>query len=383
MFVHKHQLEYLLESADYTSESRRQAEVEHLFLPAWHLGATKSELPNDGDFVTFELFGHAIQLRRQDGRYFAIENTCTHRHCLLTSKPRGNSPTIRCQYHGWEYRPDGKTARIPDAGCFRPWDRENARLATYRVETCGDLIFIALSDEAPPLREFLDPFTETVEDYFSAPTWQLKDIWEYDCPANWKVPAENTLETYHIPHVHPKTFNGIYPSEQRMEHVLTDRYTLIEYDTAEDAQLAVWQRRLARWLGTAPSDMHVHRHIHPHTIIVTSALFSYIVNYLPVAPDKTRVRLRMYSYRGTKRNPWAAWLAWSLAIFSRRTMRKIMMEDLGIFADQQRGLTLSRHKGVIGTREERIYAFQRYILEQLGRSPQQRSSAAGLKISAE
>ena len=367
MFVHQHQLEYLLESADYTSEARRQAEIEHLFMPAWHLGATQSELPNEGDFITLELFGHPVILRRADGKYHAVENLCCHRHCVMTSEPRGNCPVIRCQYHGWEYDETGCTGRIPDARCFRPWDRENARLRTYRVETCGDLIFLALSDEAPPLREFLSPYAETIEQCFAVPTWQLKDIWEYDCPSNWKVPAENTLETYHIPHVHPKSFNGIYPSEERMQHILHPRYTAIEYDTSESSDLAVWQPRLARWLGAEPSNIHWHRHIHPHTIVATSALFSYIVNYLPAAPDRTRVRLRMYSYRGTKRNPWTAYIAWILAIFSRRTMRRIMTEDLSIFADQQRGLSMSRHRGVIGTREERIYVFQRYMLEKLGR----------------
>ncbi len=367
MFVHQHQLEYLLESDDYTSETRRQAEIENLFLPAWHLGATKSELPKDGDFMTLDFLGHPIILRRAGGKYHAVENLCCHRHCVITSKPRGNCPVIRCQYHGWEFDESGRTGRIPDAGCFRPWDRENARLRTFRVETCGDLIFVALSEGAPPLREFLSPYVEVIETHFATPDWQLKDIWEYDCPSNWKVPAENTLETYHIPHVHTKSFNGIYPSEQRIEHILHPRYTAIEYDSSESPDLAAWQPRLARWLGADPSSIHWHRHIHPHTIVSGSALFSYIVNYLPVAPDRTRVRLRMYSYRGTRRNPWARYIAWVLGIFSRRTMRRIMGEDLSIFADQQRGLSASRHKGVIGTREERIYVFQRYVLEKLGR----------------
>jgi phenylpropionate dioxygenase-like ring-hydroxylating dioxygenase large terminal subunit len=383
MFVHKHQLEYLLDSIDYTSEERRQAEIQTAFLPAWHLAGTKSELPKDGDFLTFELFGHPVQIRRAGGGYYAVENTCAHRHCVLTSLPKGNSPTIRCQYHGWEYEPTGKTGKIPDAGCFRPWDRDTARLNTYRVETVGDLIFIALSEEAPPLKEFLDPFVETVEEYFTAPTWKLKDIWEYEAPCNWKVPAENTLETYHIPHIHPKSFNGIYPSEQKTDHFLHDRYTTLAYDTSEDATLAVWQRRIAGWLGTTPSDIHIHRHIHPHTIINTSPLFSYIVNYLPIAPDRTRVRLRMYSYRGAKRNPFTAMLAWGLAILSRRIMRKIMSEDLGIFADQQRGLSTSRHKGVIGTREERIYVFQRFLLEKQNRWPKQEAEMTEMSLAGE
>lgn len=368
MFVHKNQLAYLLSAEDYYSEEHRQTEVERLFLPAWHLGATKSELPKDGDFLTLNLFGHPLQIRNCQGSYYAFQNICPHRHCLLTSEECGNSPSIRCQYHGWEFQQDGSTGRIPDARCFRPWDRENAHLVTYRTQTCGDLIFVALSEEAPPLGEFLDPFWETIEDYFQPPIWKLKDIWEYDCPSNWKVPAENTLETYHIPHVHPNSFGGIYPQEPAMHHVLDPRYTLLEYDSGEDPRLDVWQTRLARWLGTEATNIHVHRHIHPHTILVTSSLFSYIVNYLPVSPRLTRVRLRMYSYRGTKTSPWAKYIAWGLGIFSKRTMRQIMLEDLGIFTDQQSGLEASQHKGVIGTREERIYVFQRWWMEHMGRT---------------
>ncbi len=367
MFVHQHQLEYLLEPEDYTSEACQQAEVENVFLPVWHLAATKSELPKDGDFVTLDLLDRPIILRRAGGQFYALENLCCHRHCEITSKPRGNSPVIQCQYHGWQYDEAGRTGRIPDAGCFRPWDRENARLHTFRVDTCGDLIFVALSEDAPPLREFLSPFCEIIEKNFTTPAWQLKDIWEHDFECNWKIPVENTVETYHVQEMHMKTFKGMYPSENRQEHILHPRYTTMEYDV-ESRDLRFWQPRLARWLGNEPTDLYVHTLIHPHTVIITTGgLFSYFVNYLPVGAGRTRLQLRMYSYRGSKRNPWAAYLAWILAIISRHTMRKIMWEDLNIFPHQQRGLTKSRHKGVLGTREERIYVFHRYVLEKLGR----------------
>ena len=327
MFVHKHQLAYLLSPEDYCSETHRQSEVERMFLPAWHLGATRSELPNHGDCLSVDLFGHLVEIRNVDGQYLA--------HQTLSSagaEPLGAKETMVC-----------------------------------RAEALGDLVFVALSDEAPPLREFLEPFGDTIDSYFQTPAWQLTDIWEYDCPSNWKVPAENTLESYHIPHVHSKTFGGIYPSEEATQHVLEYGYTMMEYDTGEDPRLDVWQNRIARWLGAEPTNLHVHRHIHPHTILVTSSLVSYIVNYLPVSPRQTRVRLRMYSYRGTKSSLWARYIAWVFALFSRRTMRKIMLEDLGIFADQQRGLETSRHKGVLGIREERIYVFQRWWMEQMDR----------------
>jgi choline monooxygenase len=326
MFVHKHQLAYLLSPQDYCSEEHRQAEVERMFLPAWHLGATKSELPHHGDRLSVDLFGHSVEIRNYDGQYLA--------HQILTPGEVGSAA---------------------------------AKIVLCRAEAWGDLIFVALREEAPPLHEFLDPFGDTISSYFQTPNWQLTDIWEYDCPSNWKVPAENTLESYHIPHVHQKTFGGIYPSEKATEHVLDLRYTMMEYDTGEDPRLDVWQTRIARWLGTEPTNLHVHRHLHPHTILMTSSLVSYIVNYLPISPRQTRVRLRMYSYRGTKSSLWARYIAWIFAIFSKRTIRRIMTEDLGIFADQQRGLETSRHKGVLGTREERIYVFQRWWMERMGR----------------
>ena len=60
-----------------------------------------------------------------------------------------------------------------------------------------------------------------------------------------------------------------------------------------------------------------------------------------------------------------------------------MTEDLGIFADQQQGLSTSRHKGVIGTREERIYAFQKYLLEKQGRWPKQESELTEMSLAGE
>src|SRR5439155_10176060 len=135
----------------------------------------------------------------------AYLNVCAHRHSRLRSEPAGHDPHFRCQYHGWEYRPDGRTAKIPDAGCFRPWDRENACLRTFRTATCGGLVFVSLSDDSPPLDEFLGPFHDTCRAWF-APPYGLKWTWQTDYRANWKIPIENSLESYHVPCLHAKTF---------------------------------------------------------------------------------------------------------------------------------------------------------------------------------
>jgi choline monooxygenase len=369
MFIHQHQLEYLLRSEDYHSEEQFRTEIDRLFLPAWHLVCTKAELPRDGDFLTMDLFDRPLLVRNFGGEYFAFENVCAHRHCLLTTLPRGNSPKLRCQYHGWEYDQHGRTGRIPDAKCFRPWDRENARLKTYRLESLGDLLFVSLAQEGPSLREYFGPHYDAFAPFYTTPEWRLKHVWEYDCPSNWKVPAENTLESYHIPCLHPSSFGGLYPSEPASEHELDPRYTLLRYDSSEDPKVRIWQTRFTRWLGGTPTSIYVHCHVHPHLIFVSTDLFAYALMYIPLSPRLTRLRIRMFAFRGTKRAPWAWLLAKFTAALGQWTMKRIQLEDLAIFADQQRGLEVSPHRGVIGTREERIYVFQQYIQQTCGTEP--------------
>jgi hypothetical protein len=54
--------------------------------------------------------------------------------------------------------------------------------------------------------------------------------------------------------------------------------------------------------------------------------------------------------------------------------RRILVEDMGLYADIQRGLAASPHAGVLGRCEERIHAFQRYLVELCdpGRAPAER-----------
>ena len=134
MFVHQHVLRYLLRPEHYCTQRQHDLELEQLFLPAWHFIAAKSELPKDGVFLTLELFGRPLLLRNSGGRFLAFENICSHRHCLLTDAAAGHQPKLRCQYHDWEFDDDGRTAKIPEAKCFRPWDRDNSQLTTFRVD---------------------------------------------------------------------------------------------------------------------------------------------------------------------------------------------------------------------------------------------------------
>ncbi len=363
MFVHQHSLQYLLRNEHYTCPVHAQREIDKLFRPAWQLVATQAELLRDGDFLTLELFGEPLQIRNVRGEYIAFQNVCPHRHCLLTHAPCGQSESIRCQYHGWEFTEQGRTSRIPDAGCFRPWDREHAHLVMHRLESCGDLLFVNLTGDAPPLREWLFPFFEETADAFAAPRWQMKYVWEYDSPCNWKIPCENTLESYHVPALHLRSLGDFLPAEENSHHVLHNRYTSLDYDA--NSRLERWQSRLNRWLGNEPTDKYRHRHLYPNLVLCSTDTINYALMYLPTSPRTVRIRVRFFAVRGTRRGPLAAMtssVAWRVA--KAKTLQ-VHTEDRDIYVAQQRGLEASQHRGVIGSREERVYAFQRYLLESL------------------
>ena len=204
MYVSSTRLPHLLRPECYWSDQHYRREVQQLFLPSWHLVGTRADLPRSGDFITCELFGKPLQVRNIEGQIHAFSNVCAHRHCLLTSVAKGRSEKLRCQYHGWEYDRSGRTAHIPQPKNFVPYDRDENRLPKYRVQSCGQLVFVALG-EGPSLADSLGSFYDLCAERFSD-VWQQYLAWDPQYPVNWKVPVENSLEAYHVPCIHPHSF---------------------------------------------------------------------------------------------------------------------------------------------------------------------------------
>jgi choline monooxygenase len=357
MFTNQTHLRHLLRPDQYTSEVQYRAELRHLFRPAWHPLATVHDLAKSGDFLTFDLLETPILLRNFDGAIRAFLNVCPHRHSKLTDKPRGNAEQLRCQYHGWEFNAEGRTGKIPDAKAFRPWDRENSCLRQFRAETCGDVVYVNLSDDAVSLREWLgsvwEPWSAVGGEY------RFVGMWERDFPCNWKVVLENSLESYHIPQVHPKTFKDMSPEEASW-HELTDEFTSYRTIPPRDyaARMMDW---IVRRLGHPVKGEYWHRVRHPHVTGCSLDVFRLIQAVFPTGPRTCRYRSLFFSLRGSRRGPFAWAVSRMLRAFSWKVARQVFDEDGTIYTGVQQGLESSPHRGVIGTREERIYHFQDYV----------------------
>lgn len=367
MYVSDSRLPHLLRPSRYWSERHHRRECAGLLRRTWHLVGTTAELARPGDFLTADLAGRPVLVRNFGGELRAVSNVCRHRHCLLTGRSRGRSDRLRCQYHGWEYDRDGRTGRVPDPKDFAPFDRDADRLPVYRVETCGRLVFASPSGNGPTLREQLGDLYPVCAERFGD-GWRESLRWDRPYPANWKVPVENSLEAYHVSDVHPNTFRR-GPGEARSRHVIGPGATSFETDLPFDdrSRLAGWYQScedaVVRLLGGVPTRSYRQHHVFPNLLFSFTDEISLCHCVIPDGAAASRGVARLFHRDGLggvgpRRLAAAAWGRVASAL-----TRRILAEDLAIFADIQRGLRASGARGALGRCEERIHAFQRYVLD--------------------
>ena len=360
MFVSQACLPHVLPPRAYWCPEHYARERERVLAPAWHLVGTTAELARPGDFLTTNLLGAPVQVRNFNGELKALSNVCAHRHALLTDKRRGHSEAMRCQYHGWEYGPTGTTRKIPAPENFVPMPKERPCLPTYALETAGQLVFVRLAREGPSLPDYLGPLYPLCQERFGT-GYQPFLAWGPDYAANWKVPVENSLEAYHVPCIHPRTF-GVDPGEARSVHWLGPRHTYFQTKlpfahSRLDESFQRAEASVVRWLGRTPTGDYWQYHVFPNLLFSFTDAISLCQCVIPTGPTTCSATVRQLS-------PGPGWLASPWGHLKATITRQIMQEDLGIFGSIQRGLEASPHPGLLGRCEERIHAFQSFVCGQ-------------------
>lgn len=367
MFVNKSRLPHVLRPGLYSCPEQHQKELSQLFAPGWHMVGTLEDLSKNGDFLTIELLGTPIIVRNFDGEIHTFLNVCPHRHCLLTHDACGNSPTLTCQYHAWEFLKDGHTGKIPDAQSFRPMPGGPECLKKFRTEVRGPLIFVSLIASPPDLSESLGPLN-IVCDEFPAARWQQSSKWSYEFPANWKVVVENTVESYHVPTVHPKTLVR-FGSEDEIQHEIFDNATIMRSSIyAPEAY-----RRIADWLLPTLQPGCTHRynlyHGFPNVFLIRIDAMLQIMTVEPLTPTTCRLTVYVQTLRA-KRESWRSKLLTSgWGRLKTSVIKTVLAEDARLYPDLQKGMQSSPFQGTISVREELVWAFQEYVQRECGLMP--------------
>lgn len=378
MFIHDSHLPQVLGPEAYTTDEFLEREMEHLFRPGWHFIGTLDELPDEGSFFTFELFGKPLIVwRTKDGPQTFL-NVCPHRFSMLTHEKQGCRPDrLVCQYHGWEFDCEGTTRKIPDAKSFRPMKRGELGLSQFRTETCGKLVFVSLAEEGPGLAEFLGRGYEVGEQLFGEHRRQILSL-DYEVASNWKIKIENSLESYHVDFVHPATF-GQTPEESICEHVLEPRWT--SFTTTQQAATKI-ERGLDRFIHHVArherDGKYEHFHFYPSVMYGKMALFSFAEAVFPIAPGRTRILAKIFVMPGESDRWQSRLLFRGLRRYGRKFWPIVHAEDTNIMPDIQKGMESGQlpSRGLISVREERLFHFQEFIHAATGGTPSSRTMAA-------
>lgn len=389
VFISDSHLPQLLPTTAYCSDEFQAREVEQLFKPAWHLLGTRQELPGDGDFITADILGTPVIAWNRGGEIKAFLNICPHRFAKLCRQTCGHAgDRLVCQYHGWEFADDGNTKRIPDARSFRPLKQGELGLRPLLCETVGGYVFVNLNETAQPLREWLGPISDVLEERTGEDaSFCFTRDWEIE--ANWKVTVENSLESYHVTMVHADTF-GHSPEADVCFHEFGDAWHWFETITPyEPASLkSRIRRRIKAFIGQGEVGRYRQWLRHPNLEIVEAGPVTIVTSVMPISPGRCSRRLRMFCNTGS-RNSIARRMTGKLTDrFYSRLIDRVQDEDGAVLPSVQRGLASPLQPlgaGLISIREERLFYFQQAILnavEPEAESPVGSSSAAESKLPA-
>jgi phenylpropionate dioxygenase-like ring-hydroxylating dioxygenase large terminal subunit len=198
----------------FLSRDYLQDEKKLLWPKVWQMVERESDLPNPGDWLTYDVADESIVvLRKDDGTLRAFHNVCPHRGRQLVSVPemlpgrvhdvRGNNrKSFVCGFHGWSFDQDGNNIYILDP---QDWHHkltpEMTCLSEVKVDVWGGFIYINMDPDCVSLKEWMGRAGELL-DHFELEKMRYKWRQWAIYPCNWKTALEAFLEPYHVAGTH-------------------------------------------------------------------------------------------------------------------------------------------------------------------------------------
>jgi phenylpropionate dioxygenase-like ring-hydroxylating dioxygenase large terminal subunit len=191
----------------YTSAEFLALEQAHIFRQDWLCAGRAEALPNPGDYLTMQIAGEpVIVLRDRAGAIRAMSNVCRHRMSTLL-QGRGNTRAIVCPYHAWTYNLDGTLRGAPAMTQSEAFCKDDIALPQVRAEVWQGWIMVTLNPDAPPPSDTLKD-VDALVGYLDMATYTETFREEFRWATNWKVLAENFMESYHLPVCHSGTIGS-------------------------------------------------------------------------------------------------------------------------------------------------------------------------------
>ena len=186
-----------------------KAEKDKLWPKAWQHAGRVEEIPNVGDYLTYDICDDSILIvRTAADQIKAYHNVCVHRGRRLVDAPkgqmgaRGNAQKFVCGFHGWAYNTDGENTFILDKQDWKGGlDNQCTSLRPVTVDTWGGWLFVNMDPECEPLADFLGEAARRLNPFqLERMRYKWRQWVVFDC--NWKTAIEAFMEPYHVTGTH-------------------------------------------------------------------------------------------------------------------------------------------------------------------------------------
>jgi len=199
-----------LGAPDYTTQEVYDDEREKIWWGDWVCAGRAEEIPNPGDYSTYDIAGESIFVtRNEEGDLRAFYNVCSHRGTKFVDDGSGHArKAFKCPYHAWTYDLNGKLIGTPNVQEDEYFDRSKHPLHEVAVDTYAGFMFVNMTLGGPQ-RTLMDAISDgsetmTVFERFKMDELRVGVRIVYEVEANWKIIVENYNECLHCPTVHPE-----------------------------------------------------------------------------------------------------------------------------------------------------------------------------------
>ena len=193
---------YAIDPYFYRSGVVYSKELDEILYRSWLYAGHVSQVPNPGDYITYELGEDSIVVVRDgNGAIHALMNICRHRGARVCEGPQGSLRTFVCPYHGWVYELDGRLRAARGMQANAGFDPGRYGLKSARCTLYEGLIFINCDPAPGRFDAALDTIAPALRPY-GLPDAKVAHHQNYPVQANWKLVLENYLECYHCATAH-------------------------------------------------------------------------------------------------------------------------------------------------------------------------------------
>lgn len=325
----------------FTSEAFFEAERQKVFVAGWACIGLSDDVPKPGDIKPVDFMGYPLLLvRDKEGVLRVFHNACPHRGATLADEPRNCRGKLVCPYHGWTFELKGDLVRSPNVGgamihTYQDIDHSELGLREVRSSVWGPgLIYVNVDGKAESFEDFIRPTAERllVKD-FSIFRRDTERQTQFNFDSNWKIVAENFVESYHLPSVH-RDLEKVNPMSNHFQ--ILGGHSYIGQGGSDYADFAETVSKteygLPQYPGMDSSRYEVH-YVYSNVIMIPLVNTTFFLILNPQSAAKTTERLEAFYYTEEALSPELE----ADREEAVRFMSQVNNEDIGICERAQAG----------------------------------------------